>query len=87
MKANKPRGRPAHQDLLTPAEWRVVSLAQHGLTNAQIAQRLQVSINAIKYHITNVIGKLQSIPQSGVSDKKSLVKFLGAPKDSPFHRS
>jgi DNA-binding CsgD family transcriptional regulator/predicted enzyme related to lactoylglutathione lyase len=87
MKTSKPRGRPPHPDLLTPAEWRVVSLAQHGLTNAQIAEKLQVSINAIKYHISNVIGKLQTIPQSGVSDKKSLLEFLGAPKDSPYHRS
>lgn len=83
----KQKGRPPHQDILTPAEWRVVNLAQHGMTNNQIANSLNVSINAVKYHITNVIGKLQVIPDTRVTDKKSLLNFLGTPIDSPFHRS
>ncbi len=85
MSKNPNKGRPRHPDILTPAEWRVVHLAQHGLTNQQMADNLQVSINAIKYHINNVVGKLQVIPNSGVTDKKSLLKYLGAPKDSAFH--
>ncbi|MGJ8663979.1 MAG: LuxR C-terminal-related transcriptional regulator [Marinicella sp.] len=87
MNSKNNLGRPPHQDILTPAEWRVVSLAQHGLTNPQIADKLQVSINAVKYHISNVISKLQNIPDSKVIDKKSLLNYLGAPKDSPFHRN
>ncbi len=79
-------GRPPHQDILTPAEWRVVSLAQHGMTNPQIAEKLQVSINAVKYHIGNVISKLQTLPDNQVTDKKSLLQFMGAPKGSAFHR-
>lgn len=87
MNNGSKKGRPPHQDLLTPAEWRVVSLAQHGLTNQLIADKLQVSINAVKYHIANAVGKLQVLPGSHVKDKKSLLTFLGAPKDSPFHKS
>ncbi len=87
MKTTKPRGRPPHPDLLTPAEWQVVNLAQHGLTNQKIADSLQVSINAVKYHLTNAVGKLQVIKGSGVTDKQSLLQFLGAPKDSALNRT
>ncbi len=80
-------GRPPHQDILTPAEWRVVTLAQHGMTNPQIADRLKVSINAVKFHISNAVGKLSTLPDTPVTDKKSLLLFLGAPKNSAFHRS
>jgi DNA-binding CsgD family transcriptional regulator/catechol 2,3-dioxygenase-like lactoylglutathione lyase family enzyme len=52
------RGRPPYDDLLTPAEWRVVDAVRHGLTNPQIARRLGVSVDAIKYHIANVLQKL-----------------------------
>lgn len=87
MNNTKPIGRPPHQDILTPAEWRVLSLAQHGMTNQQIADKLQVSINAVKYHIANAVEKLRNESKGQVSNKKSLLKYLAAPKGSPFHRS
>lgn len=31
-----PRGRPRHQDRLTPAEWRAVDAVRHGLTNRTV---------------------------------------------------
>ncbi|WP_223789254.1 LuxR C-terminal-related transcriptional regulator [Marinicella meishanensis] len=80
------RGRPKHPDLFTPAEWRVVNLARHGLTNQQIADRLQVSINAVKYHIRNVLEKSQAWPAAVIINKQSLLQFVGAPQDSAFHR-
>lgn len=43
-----PRGRPPHDDALTPAEWRVVELVRHGLTNAAIAAQLGVSLYAVR---------------------------------------
>lgn len=82
----KHRGRPKHPDLLTPAEWRVVNLARHGLTNQQMAERLQVSINAVKYHIRNVLDKLQTLPDGTITNKQSLQQFFGAPLNSAFHR-
>ncbi len=87
MTHQRKRGRPPHQDILTPTEWKVVNLAQHGLTNLQIAKQLSVSINAIKYHIGNATEKLRAETNGLVSNKKSLLKYLGAPKDSPYHRS
>src|SRR5262245_28386290 len=53
------RGRPPHQDVLTPAEWRVLHGVQHGFTNEVMARRLGVSVDAIKYHVRNILGKLQ----------------------------
>lgn len=54
----KPRGRPPHHDVLTPAEWRVLHGVQHGFTNEVMATRLGVSVDAIKYHVRNILEKL-----------------------------
>ena len=51
-------GRPRHPDVLTPAEWRVLEELRKGGTNAEIAVRLGVSPDAVKYHISNMLGKL-----------------------------
>jgi DNA-binding CsgD family transcriptional regulator/catechol 2,3-dioxygenase-like lactoylglutathione lyase family enzyme len=58
MTRNGP-GRPPHQDVLTPAEWKVAELVRHGLTNRRIAERLGVSSDAVKFHVGNVLGKLE----------------------------
>lgn len=52
------RGRPPHDDVLTPAEWRVVEAVRHGLTNPEIAKRQGVSLDAVKYHVANALQKL-----------------------------
>jgi DNA-binding CsgD family transcriptional regulator len=52
------RGRPPHSDLLTPAEQRVLDQLREGGTNAEIAVRLGVSPDAVKYHVSNMLGKL-----------------------------
>jgi DNA-binding CsgD family transcriptional regulator/catechol 2,3-dioxygenase-like lactoylglutathione lyase family enzyme len=52
------RGRPAHDDVLTPAEWRTVHAVKHGMTSRQIAERRGISIDAVKYHVANALGKL-----------------------------
>ena len=54
----RPRGRPPHADLLTPSEWRTVYAIQHGMSNAEIARRRGVSVNAVKFLLTNALGKL-----------------------------
>lgn len=79
MTEHNTRGRPPHPDILTPAEWRVVQLAKHGLSNPQIATRMGVSVNAIKYHISNVISKLN------LNNKQALLNWTGAPIESPYH--
>jgi DNA-binding CsgD family transcriptional regulator/Tol biopolymer transport system component len=53
----RPRGRPPYP-LLTPAEERVLDHIRAGKTNAEIAVRLGVSPDAVKYHVSNMLGKL-----------------------------
>ena len=50
-------GRPRHPDVLTPAEWRVLEALREGGTNAEIGARLGISADAVKYHISNMLGK------------------------------
>lgn len=72
VKAKRPRGRPRHADLLTPAEWRTVHAVQHGMTNVEIARRRGISVDAVKFHVTNALAKL------GLADRKALrVWFRG----------
>jgi DNA-binding CsgD family transcriptional regulator/catechol 2,3-dioxygenase-like lactoylglutathione lyase family enzyme len=70
------RGRPPHDDLLTPAEWRTVYAVRHGLTNQQIADRRGISLDAVKYHVANAIAKL------GVRNRKALKSWAGSHKES-----
>jgi DNA-binding CsgD family transcriptional regulator/catechol 2,3-dioxygenase-like lactoylglutathione lyase family enzyme len=75
-------GRPPHDDVLTPAEWRVCEAVRHGQRNRQIAQRLGISLDAVKYHVTNALQKL------GFSSRAQLQRWDGVRKDSPLpHRS
>jgi DNA-binding CsgD family transcriptional regulator/catechol 2,3-dioxygenase-like lactoylglutathione lyase family enzyme len=74
MPIRRPRGRPRHDDVLTPAEWRIVNAVRHGLSNAQIAKRRGISVDAVKFHVANAIAKL------GVADRRALRQWRGAPK-------
>ncbi|HNS86963.1 MAG TPA: helix-turn-helix transcriptional regulator, partial [Parvularculaceae bacterium] len=73
------RGRPPHDDQLTPAEWRVVELVRHGMTNPRIAAQLGVSVDAVKYHVANALSKL------GLDDKRALRQWDGVSKASALH--
>jgi DNA-binding CsgD family transcriptional regulator len=53
------RGRPPHDDLLTPAEWRVVEAVRHGLSNREIAARRGISLDAVEFHVANALEKLE----------------------------
>src|ERR1700689_2411306 len=68
-------GRPPHDDVLTPAEWRTVHAVKHGLTSKQIAERRGISIDAVKYHVANALAKL------GLANRKELRHWHRAPKD------
>ena len=58
MSPTRGRGRPPHPDVLTPAEWRVLDLARHGLRRSAIARARGTSVDAVKYHLANISGKL-----------------------------
>ncbi|MEX2158586.1 MAG: helix-turn-helix transcriptional regulator [Dehalococcoidia bacterium] len=52
------RGRPRHPDVLTPREWEVLGLVRGGLSNDAIAARLGISLDGVKYHVSEILGKL-----------------------------
>ncbi|MGH6913093.1 MAG: helix-turn-helix domain-containing protein, partial [Geminicoccales bacterium] len=90
MNARRGRGRPPHPDVLTPAEWHVLDWVRHGVGRAEIARRRGTSLNAVKYHLANISGKLgvrgralrhwPGIPASGDSSTQRRT-------DSPMTRS
>src|SRR5438132_8162372 len=52
------RGRPRHPDILTPREWEVLELVRQRLSNEQIAERLGISFDGAKYHVSQILSKL-----------------------------
>ena len=79
MTANRGRGRPPHDDVLTPAEWRVVEAVRHGMGNAEIAARQGVSPDAVKYHVANALLKL------GLATRAELRLWDGVRRDSKLY--
>lgn len=75
------RGRPPHPDRLTPAEWAVAHAIRHGLSYRRIARLRSVSLDAIRYHVSNVRAKL------GLRDKAALRGWRGVPNDSALARA
>jgi DNA-binding CsgD family transcriptional regulator/catechol 2,3-dioxygenase-like lactoylglutathione lyase family enzyme len=73
---NQRRGRPPHDDLLTPTEWATLEWVRHGLSNRQIAARRGVSADAVKFHVGNVLGKL------GLTDRRQLRRWDGVRRGS-----
>jgi DNA-binding CsgD family transcriptional regulator/catechol 2,3-dioxygenase-like lactoylglutathione lyase family enzyme len=76
----RPRGRPPHADVLTPAEWRVVEAVRHGMSNPQIARRQGVSLDAVKFHVANALQKL------GLASRAELRRWDGIARDSVLKR-
>jgi DNA-binding CsgD family transcriptional regulator/predicted enzyme related to lactoylglutathione lyase len=76
MSRRSRRGRPPYEDVLTPAEWRVVHAVQHGMTSREVARRRGISVDAVKFHVSNAIAKL------GVDNRKALRLWFRAPKES-----
>src|SRR5688572_28078475 len=70
------RGRPPHPHIHTRAEWRVVNAVRHGLSNRKIARRLNVSLDAVKFHVANAVSKLS------LDNRAALKHWHGAPADS-----
>ena len=73
------RGRPPHDDILTPAEWRMVEMIRHGMTGPAIARRAGVSTDAVKFHVANILAKL------GLSSRAELRHWTGIRRDSALY--
>ena len=81
MESRRERGRPAYADVLTPAEWRVAEAVRHGMSNPEIARRQGVSVDAVKFHVANILQKL------GFSSRARLRAWDGVKRDSNlFHQ-
>lgn len=72
-------GRPRHDDLLTPGEWKVAEQVRHGMTNRRIAERMGVSLDAVKFHVGNALSKL------GFSNREELRLWDGVAKGTALH--
>jgi DNA-binding CsgD family transcriptional regulator len=68
------RGRPRHDDVLTPREWQVLDLLREDLTNEQIGERLGISHDTAKFHVSEILTKL------GVSSRREAATWHGRPK-------
>src|SRR5689334_11261199 len=75
---SRTRGRPRHDDVLTPAEWRIVQSVRHGLSNAKIARLRGISPDAVKYHVENALSKLN------LASRDALRRWHGVHKHSPL---
>jgi DNA-binding CsgD family transcriptional regulator/catechol 2,3-dioxygenase-like lactoylglutathione lyase family enzyme len=80
MATEQSRGRPRYDDLLTPAEWRVAEAVRHGLSNPQIARLQGVSADAVKYHVANILRKLE------FSGRSELRQWTGVRRDSSLFK-
>jgi DNA-binding CsgD family transcriptional regulator/catechol 2,3-dioxygenase-like lactoylglutathione lyase family enzyme len=78
MRTRRGRGRPPHPDVLTPAEWQVLDWLRHGVSRREIARRRRTSLDAVKYHLANITGKL------GLDGSAELRRWPGIPADSPL---
>ena len=66
--------------MLTPAEWRVVDAVRHGMSNPLIARRQGVSVDAVKFHVSNALAKL------GLASRRDLRGWDGVRQDSALMR-
>jgi DNA-binding NarL/FixJ family response regulator len=53
-------GEHPHNDALTDRELQVLRLVTDGLRNREIATRLEISENTVKYHLKNILEKLHA---------------------------
>ena len=65
------RGRPRHPDILTPREWEVLALIREGLSNPEIAARMDIGREGVKYHVSEILSKL------GVSGRDEAARWRG----------
>jgi DNA-binding CsgD family transcriptional regulator len=74
------RGRRPHPDILTPREWEVLTLLREGASNPQIAERLSVTRDAVKYHVSEILSKL------GLASREEAAAWQPEPSARPVLR-
>jgi hypothetical protein len=64
--------------VVTPAEEKVLRLVRDGLTNAEVADRLGLTANTVKYHVANLLAK------AGVSSREELRDWRPGGRRNPL---
>lgn len=81
LRSRRPsRGRPPYPGTLTPAEQRVLKAVRLGLTNGEIASRIGVSVDTVRYHLANIRGKLQ------INERADLASWEEPPREQPARK-
>lgn len=75
------RGRPPSGDVLTPAEWEVLHMVRHGMTNRRIATMRGTTVEAVKFHLENIRAKL------GLPTRQAMRQWDGLPRRLNHRRS
>ena len=71
------RGESSGMEALTPRELEVLQMISSGLTNAEAARRLDLSVHGIKFHLTEIYRRL------GVTNRtEAAVSYLRLTSDS-----
>ena len=63
------RGRPPYPDTLTPRQYEVLELLREGLTNREIAERLDISTDGAKFHVSEIITR------TGVTSREEAARW------------
>jgi DNA-binding NarL/FixJ family response regulator len=65
------RGRPPYPDVLTPRQQEVLTLVREGLSNREIADRLEISRDGVKFHVSEILTKI------GVTRREEAAQWQG----------
>ena len=70
MKIHNPRSANKVTDRLSPYEFSLAMMAARGKSNQEIADYLHISVNTVKFHLSNIYQKVE------VSNRKDLESYL-----------
>ena len=79
-RASRPAAVAAEQSPLTSRELEVLQLVAAGSTNGEIAQKLWVTEQTVKFHLSNVYRKLEVGNRTEASHYAHVNGLLGAPQ-------
>jgi len=68
---------------LTPGETRIVSMIYHGSSNKHIAEKLCISENTVKHHVTNLYNKMKVENRIGLINMIRETTLLSRPLPLP----
>jgi DNA-binding CsgD family transcriptional regulator len=74
------RGRPPYPDLLTPRQQEVLALVREGLSNREIAERLDITPDGAKFHVSEILTKI------GVHRREEAARWRGDAPTAALHR-